>query len=41
MHGTHVERGKPIMLLDARKVIRKKDRWHGRQRMREEANASL
>jgi len=39
-HGTHAERGKPIMLLDARKAFRKKDRWHGRQRLREEAKAS-
>jgi hypothetical protein len=41
MHGTHAERGKPIMSLDARKAFRKKDRWHGRQRRREEANAIL
>jgi hypothetical protein len=27
--------------LDARKAFRKKDRWHGRQRMREEAKANL
>jgi hypothetical protein len=41
MHGTDAERGKPIMPLDARKAFRKKDRWYGRQRMREEAKATL
>jgi hypothetical protein len=41
MKGTHGERGKPIMPLDSRKAFRKKDRWHGRQRMREKANALL